>query len=148
MANPSAGNYTGKQKKKLEAKAREEQTLRANELSMVTAEAEQEKKDAVVDYTKKGGVKEVEITTEAGEQHPTDEAGDESTAEQQPASDVEEVAPIEVGKSKIRVRARADLDQVTVGKGNHYDFEAGRQYFVPPNVARHLGERELVDILG
>jgi hypothetical protein len=56
--------------------------------------------------------------------------------------------PIVAEKSKVLIRARYDMSQVTVGRGTFFDFEEGRQYYVAPHVAQHLGEREYVDILG
>ena len=44
------------------------------------------------------------------------------------------------------IRSNYDLDNVTVA-GNHYDFEEGRKYEVPLHVAKHLAQKEIVDIL-
>lgn len=154
MASP--GNYTGKMKEKLQKEAQQEQERRAAEVSMITAQEKQVKDDTVVDYTeaqkgrKKKAVKEAVV-----EEPPTDQtsAEDESPSspevQQNPGvQEVEPVEPIQVSKTKVKVRARANLENVTIGAGTMFDFEAGRQYLVTPNVAQHLAERELVDVLG
>lgn len=56
-------------------------------------------------------------------------------------------APTIVEAETTIVRSNYDLEQVTVGAGNHYDFEEGRKYEVPTHVAKHLAEKEIVDIL-
>lgn len=165
MAN-SPGDFTGIQKERLAKQHAEEQQKRAGEMAMVTAAQDQKKSREVVDYTKPkpapapdpGPVDYVEGNQdeEGGESDPVidaivasaRESGDEPepTAPASPNA-AQPVAPVRVEKTATLIRARYDLPQVTIGHGNTYDFEEGRQYRVPPNVANHLAERELVDIL-
>lgn len=39
------------------------------------------------------------------------------------------------------IRVAEDLDMVTIGASNHYNFKAGQKYKVPSHVARHLEEK-------
>ena len=42
------------------------------------------------------------------------------------------------------IQVMEDLEQVTVGVGNNYDFKVGQKYKVPTNVANHLREKGYV----
>ena len=57
------------------------------------------------------------------------------------------VAVQTVQPTSVLVRARYDVEQATVGHGNHYTLEAGQRYKLPFDAAQHFAERELVDIL-
>jgi hypothetical protein len=154
MAN-SPGDFTGKKKEKLAKANAKEQAERAKEVSMVTAAEDERKSNEVVDYTKEKPTQPkqtgpVDLTAEGQD---SGEASLDEVVAQTREEGGEDPAPVAVStatrveKSKVRVRARFDLEQVTIGKGNHYDFEAGRQYLLPPNAAEHLAERDLVDVL-
>lgn len=171
---PSAGDFTGKQKATLLKKAQQEQAESAQHLAMATASAEQERSTEVVDYTKE--VEQVPVDTgpvdltvqdagdeadetiarlvagsdgdepepgTVGEAHDYTEEANDPAAAPSPVS----VAPVTVERSKVLIRSRYDLPQVTIGRGTLYEFEEGRQYYVPSHVAEHLAERDLVDIL-
>lgn len=60
-----------------------------------------------------------------------------------PASEVEELEVDEEITYKVILLVE-DLENVTIGAGNHYTFEAGRKYKVPANVADHLTEKGYV----
>jgi hypothetical protein len=47
----------------------------------------------------------------------------------------------QVEDQSVVVRLNEDLEQVTIGAGNEYDFVAGQQYRVPKMVADHLEEK-------
>ena len=158
MAKPSAGDFTGKQKQKLIKEAQAQQTEAAKATSMATAVEERRKGAEVVDYTAKKqapkvdtGPKDLTVTPDeddetiarivAGTSEP--EAGTIDEAEDL----VEQVAPVVTEKTKVLIRAKYDMSQVTIGKGTFYNFEEGQRYYVPPNVANHLSERDYVDIL-
>lgn len=159
----SPGDFTGKQKEALARKHAEEQQQRAGEMSMITAQQEAKKTREVVDYTKKQQAPApdpgpVDYTVETGSDEENDpvidaivasaaESDDEPAAPTAVRGEAQTPAPVRVEKTSRLIRARYDLPQVTIGHGNTYDFEEGRQYRVPPNVANHLAERELVDIL-
>lgn len=41
----------------------------------------------------------------------------------------------------VTIRVNEDLENVTIGAGTLYNFEAGRRYSVPKNIADHLEEK-------
>lgn len=47
----------------------------------------------------------------------------------------------------VIVKAMADMSEVTIGVGTEYNFEYGRKYKVPYNVAFHLAEQGYVEVL-
>ena len=63
-----------------------------------------------------------------------------------PIEEPAEMEPMIVGEedSTVVIRINADLEDVTVGAGNHYSFKEGQQYRVPVLVARHLEEKGYV----
>lgn len=161
----SPGDFTGKQKEALAKQHAEEQQKRAGEMAMVTAAQEVQKNREVVDYTKAkpepappAGPVDLTVPPEEreGDEDPIiaeilAEQGDQAPSSPLPFRhpSAQPVAPsaTTVEREAVLVRARYDLEQVTIGHGNTYDFEEGRQYKVPPNVANHLAERALVDVL-
>ena len=166
MAKNSPGDFTGNRKAKLAKEAQLQQAEAARTVSMVTAAEEKAKNAEVVDYTKEkpAPVKDtgpVDLTvTNADDDDETIAKIVASTDDESPAAGTVgeatdltaekpqiPVEPVRVEKQKVLIRSKYDLSQVTVGKGTFYDFEEGRQYYVPPNVARHLNERDYVDVL-
>lgn len=162
----SPGDFTGKQKAKLQKEAEERQQEEASRLSMITAQEQKTKSNEVIDYTQKrekvrkqetgpgtqadpepvdlseGGDHREVLTTATGSSSPEpvkDEVIDTSRGDA--------VQPVVVEKRSVLVRARYDLPQVTIGHGNHYDFEAGRRYRISQDAAIQLSERDLIDIL-
>jgi len=159
-ATAGAGDFTGRQKQKLAEQHAQEQQQRATEVALATAAEDRKKQAEIVDYTQPAPPPPPEDTgpvdltvTPDDESDPTIESIVASTKQQAKPADVEERVetsgeqPVEVERPSRRVRARFDLNKVTVGRGTFYDFEAGRKYIVPPHVAQHLAERELVDVL-
>jgi hypothetical protein len=63
-----------------------------------------------------------------------------------PARAVMDLGVQELGgdEGRVTIRVNEDLEKVTIGAGNHYDFEAGRRYSVPKHVADHLEEKGYV----
>jgi hypothetical protein len=60
-------------------------------------------------------------------------------------SEVEEVGgPVNSDEVPVVVRVKETLENVTIGVGNNYNFQEGRQYRVPKRVADHLEEKNLV----
>lgn len=55
-----------------------------------------------------------------------------------------EEQPVVVEASDRVVRVNANLEDVVIGQGNYFTFEAGVQYRVPAHVAAHLEEKGLV----
>lgn len=165
MAKTSPGDFTGRQKNKLAKEAQLQQAEAAKTVSMVTAAEEKAKSAEVVDYTKEKQPAPVDTgpvdltVTNADDDDETIAKIVASTDDEAPAAGTVgeptdltaepqiPVEPVRVEKQKVLIRSKYDLPQVTIGKGTFYDFEEGRQYYVPPNVARHLNERDYVDVL-
>lgn len=157
MANRTIppSDVTGRRKQELEKRHAEELARKAKEMAL-TVELEQEEKTEVVDYTDPDAPvlgTAADDAEEADELDPTIEAI-VAAAETQP-EDYQTRAPGAVEDrvtyadrgDSVLVRANADLEQVTLGVGKHYDFEAGRKYRLSFNDARHLAENGYVDIL-
>ncbi|MFE9412331.1 hypothetical protein ACFYN0_26585 [Streptomyces sp. NPDC006704] len=53
-------------------------------------------------------------------------------------------APVVVGASAREMRVVEDLENVTIGYGTNFSFEAGRTYKVPAFVYNHLAEKGYV----
>jgi len=53
--------------------------------------------------------------------------------------------PVELVNSededKVNIRVIADIENMTLGKGNNYIFKAGQKYVVTRHVAQHLKEK-------
>lgn len=166
MAAKNPGDFTGHQKAKLAQQHAEEQQKRAGEMAMITAEQSRKGSREVIDYT---NVKQpapapdpgpVDYTEGAAapedDSDPTidaivaqthdDDDPHEMPQAPRPAA-AQPVQPTIVKRDSVLIRARYDLENVTIGQGNHYNFEAETRYRVPANVAEHLAERSLVDIL-
>ncbi|MFJ2115944.1 hypothetical protein ACIOEX_29335 [Streptomyces sp. NPDC087850] len=62
---------------------------------------------------------------------------------QAPEPEIEE-APVVVGETTREMRVVEDLEDVTIGYGNTFSFEAGRTYKVPAYVYNHLAEKGYV----
>lgn len=144
-------DVTGKQRERLAREYAEEQKRKASQISMVTAGIEEEKAE-VVDLTNPSTPTtappedlEVEedpviarILAQGGEQVP----GDQEVAA------IQEMAPTEIETNPIHlVRCISDVQQATIGVGQHYSLEAGRKYKLPKSVAIHLEEKGYVDII-
>jgi hypothetical protein len=155
----SRGDVTGRQKVKSETELAKEQSEAAKQMALVAAAENAAKHTEVVDLT--GAMPSVVEDQEFEEQDGTPievTAEDEVIAEvvakagPQPkggqAAEVVEQGPVTVVQNdKVKIRAFYDLEDVTVGYPSTYTFEAGRKYIVPRNVAFHLAERELVEVL-
>lgn len=167
MAKTSPGDHTGRQKQKLIREAQDAQSESAKKVAMATAAEQDRRKTEVVDYTAKKSAPPVDtgpkdLTVEddedatiarivAGTAEP--ESGtvgepEDLTAPKAPKAPAVPAEPVKVEKSKVLIRSKYDLPQVTVGKGTLYNFEEGQRYYVPPNVAKHLASKDLIDVLG
>lgn len=152
-------DFTGSRKKKLQDKHAQEIADREKDLAMLSASRQREKDDGVVDYASEtpapAPTGPVDYTSDDYEDDPTiAQILAESEAMPDPAK-VGEAADPSVGAQTIKlerttviIRAREDMNAVTVGKGTRYDFEAGRKYKVPKHVGEHLVEREVADLVG
>jgi hypothetical protein len=150
---PSA-DFTGSRKKKLQDQHAEELAEREKELALISESRKREKDEGVVDYT-------VEKKPVPPAQPVDYSEYDDDPTIAQIVADAESPAPellgeaanpstkpVKLERTVAIIRAREDMNAVTVGKGTKFDFEAGRQYKVPIHVAEHLAGREVADILG
>lgn len=155
------GDITGRKAAKLTAELEEEKKREAQRVAQATKVREDGKEEVVNlvrQQPKRKGPEPEVIEVQDGS--PREEEEPDATVEALVA-DADQPAPREVGgivreqrggptivePETAIIRANYDLEQVTVGAGNHYDFEEGRKYEVPLNVAKHLAQKEIVDIL-
>lgn len=152
------GDQTGRIGAELRAENAEAIKEASKRMAMVTAVKEYEQDHVVYDYTGSTPVPETE-TIEVADGKPKKgkdkdplveavvaKAKAAETPEPQEVGGVEPVTPKQVGaEDDTRVIvALYDLENVTVGAGTLYNFEAGRKYRVPKNVAFHLGQKNVV----
>lgn len=112
-----AGDLTGIETERLQKENQAELKRRAQEISMM-AEVENEANDVPVDYSNGP------ITSVVGDLDVSDE--------------------IELEEPTKTIIPITTLEQVTFGAGKHYNFEEGRKYVVPVELARHLSSKGLL----
>jgi hypothetical protein len=112
-ANPR--DFTGRQKQLLAEQAAEQRAQRGDEISMIDAQARVAKEQPI----------ELDSSGRQVQQQPAD------ISEQDPA-------PVQVAPEFATIRVNCDLEKVTIGQGNHFDFVEGQVYRVPYHVALHL----------
>jgi len=110
-----AGDLTGLETQRLQAEHADELKERAKELSLMVELAEEEK-TVPVDYTKS----------------PT------------PAPEIVEVSEVKLENPTRVIMVNTDLESVTFGAGQYYNFEIGRKYTVPRELADHLASKGLL----
>lgn len=113
------GDLTGRKKADLAEKHAAEQEAAAKSLALATAEAAAEAKETV----------DLEPRKDEPEVRTVDEI---------------EVTDVDVKEEIVTFRVNETLDMVTIGHGNHYDFEQGREYKAPKHIYDHLEEKGLV----
>jgi hypothetical protein len=114
MATKNPADVTGRKRDELAAQNVEEVQKRAEEMSLATAEKAERLETEVIDATTPG----------------------------RPTIIVDKVTT--VGKTdpdNVEVRVIADVQSMTFGAGNTYDFRAGQKYLVTKNLATHLLEK-------
>ena len=104
---------TGVMREKLLADAAEAQAERAVEMSMATATAKVKLETEVIDAT----------------------VPDRATVI------VDEVVTVAKGDESVEIRVVEDIENMTLGAGNNYNFKAGQKYRVTKQVAQHLKEK-------
>jgi hypothetical protein len=116
-ARKRAGDFTGRQTEELIAQNAEELKERVKEIALM-AEVQAEENAVPVDYTA-GPVPRPNTELEIGEE-------------------VELLSPTR------KIIPNTNLESVTFGAGNHYNFEEGREYIVPRELADHLSSKGLL----
>jgi hypothetical protein len=113
-----AGDLTGIETERLQKENQEELKKRAQEISMM-AEVEAESNAQPVDYSQGPHTEAVAAALEVADEIQLEEP-------------TKTIIPI------------TTLEQMTFGAGNHYDFQEGRKYVVPVELARHLASKGLL----
>ena len=113
MAKAKPTDATGVMREKLMADAAEAQQERAVEMSMATAQAKVKLETEVIDAT----------------------LPDRQTII------VDEVVTVSNTDDSVEVRVIEDIENMTLGAGNNYNFKAGQKYRVTKQVAQHLKEK-------
>lgn len=115
-ARPKATDFTGRERERLIKENAEAVKARAEEMALVTAAEAERAATEVTDYTEK---------------QPT-------------IIDSVESVGVALNDEWEVIQTLEDLEMVTIGVGNHYDFKAGQKYKVPKMVADHLREKGYV----
>lgn len=104
-------DVTGRVREKLAADAQEAQQDRANSMSMATAEAQSKLETEVID----------------------------ATIPERQTVIVDRVTTVNDGEVEIRVIE--NIENMTLGSGNNYNFKVGQKYKVTRDVAQHLQDK-------
>lgn len=104
-------DFTGRQRDALVAQQLEDQASRANELAMATAEAARKVETEVIDATVPNRPQPILL---------------------------DEVVKSEDKAATVTIRVSDDIEGMTFGPGNYYNFKAGQKYEVTPELAAHL----------
>jgi hypothetical protein len=107
-------DVTGRMREQLAGQAIEAQQDAANKMSMATAQAKIDLETNVIDATQPNRA--TVIVDEAITVGSTDEA-------------------------EVEIRVVQDIENMTLGHGNNYNFKAGQKYKVKQSVANHLKEK-------
>jgi hypothetical protein len=110
--NVKPTDVTGRMRAEAQAQFETEQADRANEMAMVSFQ-KQAQLDEVVDATKPN------VATVIVD-NPVELSTDEDT---------------------VTIRVVQDIENMTLGVGNNYNFKAGQKYKVSRDVAKHLEEK-------
>lgn len=121
---PSPTDFTGRQKAKLEAEHAAE-VAEAQQRMATIAAAVAEVSDEVIDMTATG-------------QAPT------TVAPSSPDPDEDDIVVVEPEVKFKEMRVNTDIDNMTLGAGNHYTFKMGQKYKVTSEVYDWLDEQGYV----
>ena len=105
-----ASDFTGRQRDALAAKALEEQQNAANQMAMATMEANIKAETETID----------------------------ATVPSRPTTVVVEDIKAVSKDATVEIRVSENVESMTLGAGNVYNFEAGKKYVVTKDVADHL----------
>lgn len=112
------GDLTGIETERLQKENQAELKKRAQEIALM-AEVEHEVNEIPIDYS-------------------------EGPLTSVPKDELEVDAEIELETPTRTIIPLVNLEQVTFGAGQHYNFEEGRKYVVPVELARHLSSKGLL----
>lgn len=115
-----AGDLTGKMKAELQQQHADEIAEKAKNTAMATASAAAETKETV------------------------DLEPRQEPVQERVVGEVAVSQDVDVREEIVKFRVNETLEQVTIGHGNHYDFEEGREYRAPKRIYDHLEEKGLI----
>jgi hypothetical protein len=113
MAKAKPTDVTGRIREQMIADNQEAMVERANEMSMATAQAKVKLDTEVID----------------------------ATVPERQTVIVDEAVTVGGDESNVEIRVVQDLENMTLGAGNNYNFKAGQKYKVTKHVAQHLKEK-------
>ena len=113
MAKAKVTDVTGRQREDQIKAVAEQQAARVNEMSMATAVKEVKDATEVVDMTIPSAPTVIDEVESVG---------------------------VSLADDSVVVRVAENIDQMTIGAGNSYSFQAGKKYKVSKHVANHLQE--------
>lgn len=114
MAKAKVTDVTGRQREKMIQDNAEALAARAAEMSLATAAKEIKDATEVVDLTKPSAPTVIDEVESVG---------------------------VELADDTVVVRVAENIQDMTIGAGNHWSFQTGKKYKVPKNVADHLKEK-------
>lgn len=114
MAKAKVTDVTGRQREDQIKAVAEQQAARVNEMSMATAVKEVKDATEVVDMTIPSAPTVIDEVESVG---------------------------VSLADDSVVVRVAENIDQMTIGAGNSYSFQAGKKYKVSKHVANHLQEK-------
>ena len=125
----SPTDFTGRERARLAKEHAEELSARADEISVATAlEAERDRNEVV------------DLSDGPQSSKPSIPVSEVLPENPYLIDEVEVVGP-DLSQEYVVVRVNTDLDQMTLGAGQHWTFKVGKKYKVPAYVARHLEEK-------
>jgi hypothetical protein len=113
MAKAKPTDATGVVREKLMEQNAQALQERASEMSMATAEAKVKLETEVID----------------------------ATVPDRPTVIVDEVITLAKDEESVEIRVIENIENMTLGAGNNYNFKAGQKYRVTKQVALHLKEK-------
>jgi hypothetical protein len=114
VAKAKVTDVTGRQREEQVKAHAEELAQRANEMSMATVAQNFKDQNEITDLT--------------------------NLSKPTVIDEVESVG-VSLADDTTVIRVAEDINMMTIGVGNHYNFEAGKKYKVPKHVAAHLQEK-------
>lgn len=114
MAKAKVTDVTGRQREDQIKAVAEQQAARVNEMSMATAVKEVKDATEIVDMTIPSAPTVIDEVESVG---------------------------VSLADDSVVVRVAENIDQMTIGAGNSYSFQAGKKYKVSKHVANHLQEK-------
>lgn len=154
-AQARPGDVTGRKREELAREHSEEVKAREKELGLVNAAHRRSVDEDVIDPFSKeiisdadGSVRPMEEPEEDAPKFIGSNTADFAVEElPEPKTDTDPKIMRSDDQAylneKVVVRVNSDLEDVTLGAGNHFSFIAGRRYRVPRWVANHLEEKGL-----